>query len=139
MAISSSSLISRVRVALADVPTDMLDDIQVYRDIERANAFVTAILRESVTETLQEHAIINLAAYYSYVNYTSLAERQLGNVPQTAIIRLDALKQIARAFLELVSSIPITADLVPNDEVLRGLKSIGYTLLYSTQEMSDYE
>ena len=139
MAISLPSLISRVRVALADVPTDMMDDIQVYRDIQRADDFIDEMIRSGTTETMQEHTIVNLAAYYSYINYTSLAERQLGNVPAAAYLRIAALKEIALAFLRLISDVPLTDNLVPDWVQLRKLKTMAYSTLSSSLEMSDYE
>jgi len=104
-------LIPEVRSSLSDVPTEFLTDIQIRNELEKAEAFCLAICVPTISEAYLVHCITVVATYYCYINYTSLSERQLGTLPPTSFIRLNALRQVAVSFLQLVSQYPLTDDL----------------------------
>lgn len=104
-------LIPEVRSSLSDVPTEFLTDIQIRNELEKAEAYCLMICLPTTAESYFVHCITVVAIYYSYINYTSLSERQLGTLPPTSLIRLNALRKVAVSFLQLVSQYPLTDDL----------------------------
>lgn len=112
MAIVLKSLISNVRSALSDVPTEFLTDAQILVELRKSQAFCDAVMLSSTPETYLSQCYTVVATYYSYVNYTTLSERQLGTLPPTSSIRVKALQQIAASFLQVYSAMPITNDLM---------------------------
>lgn len=118
MAIELSSLILRVRSILSDVPVEYDADEIVFNDIGRASSFVDIIVIDGVDEGYLAQAIVAVAAYYNYVTYTSLAERQLGELPPTSLVRIRALRSIARNFLLPISQYPLDEELNIDTKVL---------------------
>jgi hypothetical protein len=106
-----SPLILRVRDKLSDVPIDWNDDSLVYSDIKDANEFIQMLVMDNVEQKFIDNCTVNLAAYYNYLTYTSLAERRMGEMPPTSIIKLDALRSKARSCLSLISKYPLLPDL----------------------------
>ncbi|MCK9577773.1 MAG: hypothetical protein M0R51_17840 [Clostridia bacterium] len=119
MAINLNSLIYNVRSTLSDVPEEFLTDSQIYVEIDKANAYCNAIVMDDTTETYLTKCIEVVAAFYSYINYTTLSERQLGTLPPTSKIRLDALRNVAVSFLQLVSKFPINENLTIDIDSLK--------------------
>ncbi len=132
MAITLSELILHVRAALSDVPTNMVDDAQVYHDIKKANEYVRRLVpADTITaeESYVSSCIVNVAAYYSYVNYTSLAEIQQGTLPPTALIRINALREIALAFLTPITPFKLNSDLSIDESQLAHTPAIAYGII----------
>ncbi|MDD2255200.1 MAG: hypothetical protein PHT97_10845 [Methanoculleus sp.] len=118
------SLILQVRSEVANVPVQYVDDYQVYSEIKSALAFVADIVRVDANSGNIREAIVKLSAYYVYVNYTSMAESALGELPRTAYIQLEVKRQKALTFLRMVSSVPLNANLTVDVELLRKCKPI---------------
>lgn len=114
MTITLSSLIPRVRSTLSDVPVEFLTNKQILYELEKAQVYCDYITDDDVTEAYLSKCYEVLATYYSYINYTTLSERQLGTLPPTSKIRLDALRTVAAGFLQLVSKFPMNNDLTVN-------------------------
>jgi len=120
MTIELHTLIYLVREGLSELPDDLASDEQIYKDIKLANSYINSIISSSFSdEDFQQDAIVALATYFSYVNYTSLAEREFGDVPITAQIRANLLKQIALAFLRQLTDLPIGDDLSVDEKLLK--------------------
>ena len=112
MTISLPSLISSVRDNLSDLPEDFIDDVQIQRDLEKAQTYIEKIAdTEDIDEDYLKETIISLATFYSYVNYTSLVENRLGNIPVATRIKLDVLRSIALAYLKPIANVKINDDL----------------------------
>lgn len=131
MAIILSELILHVRATLADITLDMVDDAQVYQDIKRAYEYIQQIVPSDIISSQESYiqsCIVNLASYYTYVNYTSLAERQQGTLPPTALIRINALREIAFAFLSPITPFQLNPDLSINKDKLERTPAFGFNL-----------
>ena len=104
MTITPSSLLFNVRRELSDVPEDHADDAIIYQMTVQANDFCNEVIDvASEDESYIEHCVITLAAYFVYLNYTSLTERQLGTIPPTTVIRLNELRRKAYVFISKVT------------------------------------
>jgi hypothetical protein len=134
MAIDLSSLILDVRSNISDIPEEYAGDNQIYRDLKRAKAFVTKIAVADVDEDYLTECYIALATLYTYINYTSMAERQLGTLPPTALVRVQALRKIAAGFLQLISAIPLTEDLTVDMALMAKTPGCGYVNTHSCIE-----
>lgn len=137
MAITLSELILHVRAALADVTLDMVDDSQVYHDIKKAYEYVQQLVPASTISAQESYVsscIVNVAAYYTYVNYTSLAERQQGTLPPTALIRINALREIALTFLTPITPFKLNPDLSIDESQLERTPAIAFGLIKSILE-----
>lgn len=120
MAIQLHTLINPVREGLSELPIDLASDEQIYRDLKLANSYINSIISSSFSdEDFQQDTIVALATYFSYVNYTSIAEREFGDVPITAQFRANLLKQIALAFLRQLTDLPIGDDLSVDEKLLQ--------------------
>ena len=129
--VSSSDLhlyIYLVREGLSELPDDLASDEQIYKDLKLAYSYINSVISptfaaDSDNEQFWQDAIVALATYFSYVNYTSLAEREFGDVPITAQVRSTLLCQIALAFIRQLSDLPIQDDLSVDESIL--LKQYG--------------
>jgi hypothetical protein len=113
---------------VSEITVANMDDLAMFREIQKASFFVEKIRQSTVTDTEVETPIVCLAAYYSHVNYTLLNARQLGTIDETVIIRQGELKRIAHAMLEAVSSCQITEDLSIDDDRYEKVGGIGFSL-----------
>lgn len=112
MTIELHQLIYNVRESLSELPSDLASDEQIYQDVKLANTYIQSVISDTFTdEDFIKSAIVSLASYFAYVNYTSLAERQFGNVPITATLRASLLKNIALSLIRMLSDVPIDDDL----------------------------
>jgi hypothetical protein len=112
MAISLYPLILRVQLSLSDLPDNYISDEQLYSDLKSAKIYIDSIKTPTFSnDTLEEEALVRLGAYLSYANYTSLAERQLGTIPNTTDIKLNALRRLALAFLRQMTNFKLSDDL----------------------------
>ncbi|MCK9326305.1 MAG: hypothetical protein M0P69_12505 [Bacteroidales bacterium] len=128
MSVDLSQLILEVRSALTEVPEDYIGDHQIYKDLKRAYRFIIAIAKEDAEEDLIQLATINLGAYYSYLNYTGMAERILETLPQTSYLRVGTFREIALSTLQLISTVPLKSDLTIDTKALSGcLPGVGLT------------
>lgn len=121
MAIVLKSIIPNIRSTLSDVPREFLTDKQILIELEKAQAFCDMVVASTTSEAFLAKCYEVLATYYSYINYTTMSERQLGTLPPTSKIRLDALRQTAISFLQLVSTVPLTEDLLVDEEAIRDM------------------
>lgn len=131
--VSSSDLhlyIYLVREGLSELPDDFASDEQIYRDLKLAYSYINSVISptfaaDSDNEQFWQDAIVALATYFSYVNYTSLAERQFGDVPITATIRANLLKRIALSFIRMMSDNPIDDNLSIDTNRLDKIHAVG--------------
>jgi len=112
---------------VSEITVANMDDLAMFREIQKASFFVEQIRDTTVTDTEVETPIICLAAYYSHVNYTLVNARQLGTIDETVIIRQGELKKIAHAMLEAISSCQITEDLSIDDDRYERVGGIGFS------------
>lgn len=119
MAVELKPIIQRVRSTLSDVPREFLTDKQILIELEKAQAFCDMILVDGTSDSYTARCYEVVATYFAYVNYTTLSERQLGTLPPTSKIRLDALRRTAVAFLQLASLYPIDENMLIDKDALR--------------------
>ena len=135
MAIDLPSLIFDVRGNLSDIPVDYTSDSQLYSDLKAARDFVSMVACPDVTEDKLTICIVRLATYYSYVNYTSLAERNLGTVPNVATsVRVNSLRTIAVSFLQQVACVPLSDDLTLDTTKMERIAGLAFTVTKSVLE-----
>jgi hypothetical protein len=139
MTIDISTLILDVQVSLSDIPADYATDEQLYSSLKMAQRYVDSLKDVVVVEELESQAIISLASFYAYVNYTSLVERTRGEVNQASSIKLAALQRIAVSFLRRITTLPIKDDTTV-DQVSVGKKmpvAVGLMKSFMSTDMYD--
>lgn len=133
MALDLPSIIFDVRAGISDIPEEYATDDQVHKALKRANAFVNKIRDQSIDpdDDFLKNCVIVLAIYYAYLDYTSLAEKQLGTLPATANVRVKALREVAASFLQLISVIPLNDRLMVDESSYKNVPVGAYGLLDS--------
>jgi len=124
MAVNLSTLLFRVRASVSDISVANMDDLAMYRELQKANNFVQAVKRSTVTDIDLEIPLICLAAYYAHATYTLLNARQQGTIDESALLRDNNLRRIAQVQLELISSVSLDENLnvdAARYERIRGL------------------
>lgn len=106
-----SLLLLKVRNNLSDIPLSYIDDSAILNDLRRAFDFVELIKRPEVDEEKIKTGVEFLASYYSYMTWTTLAEKELGQIPYSTIQKANHLRSMARSYLQLISKFPLTDDL----------------------------
>lgn len=127
MTIELSTLIYNVRNELSSIPDDLITSEQIYGEIVKANLYINYILdSEFDNDDILAQAIVALASYYSYVNYTALVSLKLDDVPAYVYQREKVLKNIALTFLKLLTKYPLDNDLMINEKLLEKIGAITY-------------
>lgn len=112
MAITLIDQLPFVRRELSDLPEDYATDEIVYQSTEQAYALIQKVITvDDFDDVYISHCTVTLSAYYVYLDYTSLAERQLGTLPPTVLIRLRELKRKARSFINTIANDQLDEDL----------------------------
>lgn len=137
MTINLNSLVPRVRSTLSDVPDEFITDEQILIEIEKSHAYCDQVVNDDTTDLYLSKCIEVVATYYSYINYTTLSERQLGTLPPTSKIRLDALRTVAVGFLQLVSKYPLNEDLTIDLESMHDSKCANISMFPTVLEYDD--
>lgn len=106
-----SPLIQRVRNNLSDIPESYVLDPVLLGDLRRAEAFVNLIKSEVAESNAIVTGIEFLAAYYTHVTWTTLVEKEQGEVPYSTIQKSLQHRSMARAYLSLISKYPLAEDL----------------------------
>lgn len=106
-----SLLLLKVRNNLSDIPLSYIDDSAILNDLRRANDFVELIKKSDATEDKVKTGVEFLASYYSYMTWTTLSEKELGQIPYSTIQKALHLRSMARSYLQLISKFPLTEDL----------------------------
>lgn len=112
MAIVLAEQLPFIRRELSDIPEDFASDSILMQSAEAAWLHIQKLV--DITDQDDDylsHCIAILGAYYVYLNYTSLAEIQLGTLPPTSFIKMSELKSKARTFIGLVSEVSLDKDL----------------------------
>ena len=116
------NLIFRLRDKLNEIGIDQYDDRLAYRDLEHAWETIQMIgdmLEVDLTDTTAfptyktERCTVTVGTYHAYRNYTRLAEKQLGALPQGSplIIGYDVVD--AKGCLTLLFGTTFTDELIP--------------------------
>jgi hypothetical protein len=113
---------------VAEISVDNMDDLTMYKELQKASYFVERIKLSTVSDADLETPIVCLAAYYAHTNYTLLNARQLGTIDEHFILRQRELKRIARTMLQLVSNVDIDEDLNINDTRYEKIGGIGFAV-----------
>ena len=120
MTVELSSLIHNTRLELSDIPEDHASDEIVYQSLSQAVAYIGKICDiTDVADSYLSHCYVCLAAYYTYLNYTSLAEKKFGVSEAINYVRLGALKDKAITFINFISTFKIDANLNVSANSLR--------------------
>lgn len=116
------NLIFRLRDKLNEIGIDQYDDRLAYRDLEHAFETIQMIgdmLEVDITDTTAyptykvERCTVTVGTYHAYRNYTRLAEKQIGALPQGAplIVGYDVID--AKGCLTLLFGTTFTDELIP--------------------------
>lgn len=97
-----------IRRDLAEAGKDLLSDETIVQQLKRAELVLAPWAVSN--DDLMQHCIAALGSYFSYLAYTSLAEKQLGSIPETSTIRIKELKHAA--YLLIVQIAPVNEDLI---------------------------
>jgi len=128
--IDLSELILDVQVSLSDLPSDYASDEQIYFDLKTAKSYIDDIVADDITHLeMVKQATIRVGAYLTYMNYTSLAERKLGEVPQSMQIKVDALRRSALMLLKRITQLKIADDLSVDDSQERTAYTVGACIM----------
>lgn len=128
MVIELSTLIYNVRNELSSIPDDLITSEQIHDELIKSNLYISYIIdSEFDDENIIKQALISLAAYYSYVNYTALVSLRMDDVPQYVYQREKILKAIALQFLKLITKYPLDSNLMIDEKLLGKIGAIGYT------------
>lgn len=101
-----------LRRDLSDLPEDYASDALVYQSIDQAWNFIQTVVDIDVaSESTIGHCIVALGSYFTYLSYTSLVERRLGDLPQSTRLRLNELKQKAVIFINSISEFQLDENL----------------------------
>lgn len=112
MAIVLAEQLPFIRRELSDIPEDYASDSILMQSAESAWFHVQKLVEVAdQDDDYLSHCIAMLGAYYVYLNYTSLAEIQLGTLPPTSLIKMAELKTKARTFIGLISEGTLDKDL----------------------------
>ena len=112
MTVELSSLIHNTRLELSDIPEDHASDEIVYQSLSQAVAYIGKICDITVVaDSYLSHCYVCLSAYYTYLNYTALAEKKFGASEAVNYTRLAELKDKARVFLSPISNFILDANL----------------------------
>jgi len=117
--------INKVRLELNDLPDEYISDESIVQVLTKAVVFVDSVKRDDIDEVLYDQAVVSLAAYFAYVNYTSVVARRLGSIPEYSEERANQLKSIALAFVNKVAKTPIDEDF--GLYVVDGVSPIAFT------------
>ena len=108
------SLVKPVRQSIGDPGFDIIDDELIINDLQDALDFVCMVTAEELELRYVRRCTIRLAAYISYKNYTTLAERRLATLPESAPMILQSLLMQAYNCLSYITQVPINSDLSVN-------------------------
>ncbi|HOJ96113.1 MAG TPA: hypothetical protein PK024_04645 [Methanospirillum sp.] len=131
MAIQFSSLIFKVRNALAQIDITRIDDIIIYECIQEGYDTIRMIadMLNIDIETIQQYKVerctVQLAKYFAYRNYTKLAERLEGTEPQTSALQVSYDQSDAKQCLSLLFGCPFTDELIPDIATMNTLPTSG--------------
>lgn len=126
MTVSLPNLLFRVRSSVAEISVDNMDDLTMYRELEKANDYVNQIKCADATDVELETPIVCLAAYYSHVTYTLLNARQLGTIDEGVVIRGRELKRIAKAMLLTITDQSLDDNLAIDNSHYQKIGGIGF-------------
>lgn len=119
MVVNPSSLVYEVRRELADIPEDHAADEVINQQLEHGWQYIQVIVDvPNEDENYINHCLIILSAYFTYLEYTSLAERNLGELPPGSKTKIDALRHKAWIFLEKVSITKLNPDLTYDETAM---------------------
>lgn len=126
MAVNLSTLLFRLRANVADISVANMDDLAMFRELQKADVFVQSIKKSTVIDADLEIPTICLAAYYCHSVYTLLNARQVGTIDESALVRDRDLRRIARAQLQVIAKVDLTEDLMINDVRYEKIGGIGF-------------
>ena len=131
MTIVLSESIFPTRGFLSDIPEEYATDIQVYRDLKRAQLFVDQVLETGLDETLLQTIYEAVGAYYTYVNWTGVAEQRVGTIPAMSFFRVAVLREQALQLMGENLIVPITDNLTIDYKRFSKMKPIANSLTVS--------
>lgn len=132
MTIELSESIFTTRGLLSDIPEEYATDIQIYKDLKRAKLFADQVLEDGLDETLLKSIYESIGAYYTYVNWTGIAEQKMGTIPSMSFFRVAVLREQALQLMSENVVVPITDNLTIDYKRFSKMKPSATTLSTST-------
>lgn len=128
MTINLHTLIDEIRDELGEVKPDIINDEGIYREVKKANKYIQLIKDEDYdNETVERETILALATYFTYINYTSIAEGFKGELGYNTTRKTGILKNIALMFMKQLSSYPLDDELMI-DESSINIGGVGFSI-----------
>ena len=132
MTIELSESVIPTRGLLSEIPEEYATDIQIYRDLKRSQLFADQVLVEGIDEALLKTIYETVGAYYTYVNWTGIAEQRMGTIPAMSFFRVAVLREQALQMMGENLTVPITDNLTIDYKRFSKMKPISSTLTVST-------
>lgn len=132
MTIELSESIFTTRGLLSDIPEEYATDIQIYKDLKRAKQFADQVLVAGVEEALLKSIYEAIGAYYTYVNWTGIAEQKMGTIPSMSFFRVAVLREQALQLMSENVDVPITDNLTIDYKRFSKMKPNANALTTST-------
>ncbi len=111
MTINTDLLIDDVRLNLASIQYDVIDDVTIKAALVDSYAYMQMIINEEIQRECDVRAcLIRYATYNSYLLYTMYANGE-SSLPETAGLILSTLLMKAHACLSMLSEVPLNEDL----------------------------
>ena len=137
MSIVLSESIIPTRGILSDIPEAFATDIQVYRDLKRAKLFVDQVVEDGLDEDLLKSIYETVGAYYTYVNWTGIAEERIGTTPSMSFFRVAVLREQALQLMATNLVLPITDNLTIDYKRIQKMKPSATTTTLSAIDDSE--
>lgn len=109
-----------VRGELAELEISDVPDQDIYKQLKKANRFITQISCPNADETDVKYAVIDMAVYLAYLVYTARYSKDYNAVPDGYSRLYPARKERAYGSALLISCVPITPDLTIDTKSIRG-------------------
>lgn len=97
-----------VRRELSELENDLLSDEVIVQELQTVNTILEPYEPED-NEELMRRCVVLLAAYFSYISYSVIAENQMGTTPPTSRPKTENLK--FKAYLAIRQIAPVDKDL----------------------------
>jgi hypothetical protein len=131
MTIVLSESILPVRGEVSDIPEVYITDIQIYRMLKSAKIFIDKVMAPDLPEETLKSIYEAMGAYYTYVNWTGIAEKTMGTAPSMSFFRVSVLREKVLQLMGEDLIIPLNDNLTINYKRFQNVGAIAYSLTTS--------
>ena len=128
MAVDLSECILPVRGEISDIPEEYVTDIQIFRDLKKAKAFVDMVVVSGLSDATLKPIYEAAGAYYTYINWTGVAEKKMGTTPSTSFFRVAVLREKVLQLMGTNLTVPLNENLTINYRRISKMTATAATL-----------